>query len=57
MNDIPANVFADPEELERWLEDIRAEPSDEEMVEMSAYFGYGTINKDNKDEIRGIIKT
>ena len=38
MNDIPANLLYDPEELEKWLDDTSAPLSDDEMKAMSAYF-------------------
>ena len=38
MNDIPANLLYDPEELERWLDDTSVPLSDDEMKAMSAYF-------------------
>ena len=38
MNEIPANLLYDPEELEKWLDDTSAPLSDEEMKAMSAYF-------------------
>ena len=38
MNDIPANLLYDPEELEKWLDDTSVPLSDDEMKAMSAYF-------------------
>lgn len=38
MNDIPANMLYSPDELERWLDDTSAPPTDDEMRHMSAYF-------------------
>ena len=38
MNDIPANLLYDPNELEKWLDDTNVPLSDDEMKAMSAYF-------------------
>ena len=38
MNDIPANLLCNQEELEKWLDDTSAPLSDDEMKSMSAYF-------------------
>ena len=38
MNEIPANLLYDPNELERWFDDTRVPLSDDEMKAMSAYF-------------------
>ena len=38
MNDIPANLLYDPEELEKWLDDTSVPLSDDEMKAMSSYF-------------------
>ena len=38
MNDIPANLLYDPNELEKWLDATRVPLSDDEMKAMSAYF-------------------
>ena len=38
MNDIPANLLYDPNELERWLDDTSVPLSDEEIVNMAVYF-------------------
>ena len=38
MNDIPANLLYDPNELEKWLDETSVPLSDDEMEEMSAYF-------------------
>ena len=38
MNDIPADLIYNPNELERWLDETRAPLSDDEMIAMSAYF-------------------
>ena len=40
MNDIPANLLYNPEELERWLDDTSVPLSDDEMKAMSAYFQF-----------------
>ena len=37
MNEIPANLLYDPNELEKWL-DSQPPLSDDEMKAMSAYF-------------------
>lgn len=38
MNDIPANLLYDPNELEKWLDDTSVPLSDDEMKAMSAYY-------------------
>ena len=38
MNEIPANLLYDPEELERWLDDTSVPLSDDDIKAMSAYF-------------------
>ena len=38
MNDIPANLLYDPNELERWLDDTSVPLSDDDMKAMSAYY-------------------
>ena len=38
MNEIPANLLYDPNELERWLDDTSVPLSDDEMKDMSVYF-------------------
>ena len=38
MNEIPANLLYDPNELEKWLDDTSVPLSDDEMKDMSAYF-------------------
>ena len=38
MNDIPANLLCNQQELERWLDDTSVPLSDDEMRDMSAYF-------------------
>ena len=38
MNEIPANLTCNQEELEKWLDDTSAPLSDDEMKAMSAYF-------------------
>ena len=38
MNDIPANLLYDPEELEKWLDDTSVPLSDDDIRQMSAYF-------------------
>ena len=43
MNDIPANLLYDPNELEKWL-DSQPPLSDDEMKAMSAYFQFPENN-------------
>ena len=38
MNDIPANLTCNQEELEKWLDETSAPLSDDEMEAMSTYF-------------------
>ena len=38
MNDIPANLLYDPNELEKWLDDTRVPLSDDDIKAMSSYF-------------------
>ena len=38
MNNIPANLIYSPYELEKWLDETSAPLSDDEIVNMSAYF-------------------
>ena len=38
MNDIPANLLYDPNELERWLDDTSVPLSDDDIRAMSVYF-------------------
>ena len=38
MNEIPANLLYDPEELEKWLDDTSVPLSDDDIRQMSAYF-------------------
>ena len=38
MNDIPANLLYNPNELERWLDDTSVPLSDDDIKAMSAYF-------------------
>ena len=47
MNNIPANLIYRPEELERWLDDISAPLSNEEIVDMSVYFNENKLCKTN----------
>ena len=44
MNDIPANLLYDPNELEKWLDDTSVPLSDDEMKAMSAYFDSENFN-------------
>ena len=38
MNDIPANLLYDQNELEKWLDDTSVPLSDDDIKAMSAYF-------------------
>ena len=38
MNDIPADLIYNPDELDRWLDETSVPLSDDEMKAMSAYF-------------------
>ena len=38
MNTIPATLIYSPTELERWLDETSVPLSNEEIVDMSAYF-------------------
>ena len=38
MNEIPANLLYDPEELEKWLDETSLPLSDDDIKAMSAYF-------------------
>ena len=38
MNDIPANLLCNQEELNKWLDDTSAPLSDDDIKAMSAYF-------------------
>ena len=38
MNDIPANLLCNPNELEKWLDDTSVPLSDDDIKSMSAYF-------------------
>ena len=38
MNDIPANLLYNPNELERWLDDTSVPLSNDDMKAMSAYY-------------------
>ena len=38
MNDIPANLLYDPNELEKWLDDTSVPLSDDDIRAMSSYF-------------------
>ena len=54
MNDIPANLIYSPKELEKWLADTTVPLSNEEIVDMSAYFNEKNLCKTN--EIFDIIE-
>ena len=56
MNDIPANLFYSPNELERWLDDTSTPLSDDEMKAMSAYFDSESFQFPN-DSLFDIIKS
>ena len=38
MNDIPADLIYNPNELDKWLDETSVPLSDDEMKAMSAYF-------------------
>ena len=38
MNDIPANLIYNPNELDKWLDETSVPLSDDDMKAMSAYF-------------------
>ena len=54
MNDIPANLIYSPKELEKWLADTSVPLSDDEIVNMSAYFNEKNLCTSN--EIFDIIE-
>ena len=61
---IPANLIYSPYELEKWLDETNVLLSDEEIVDMSAYFNENKlcttneifdiieVDKDNKEQIK-----
>ena len=54
MNDIPANLLCSPKDLERWLDETSVPLSDDEIVNMSAYFNEKNLCTTN--EIFDIIE-
>ena len=64
MNYIPANLIYSPNELEKWLADTSVPLSNEEIVDMSAYFNENNlcitneifdiieVDKDNKTQTK-----
>ena len=54
MNDIPANLIYRPNELMRWLDETSVPLSDDEIVNMSAYFNEKNLCTTN--EIFDIIE-
>ena len=44
MNDIPANLLYNQEELDRWLDDTSVPLSDDDIKAMSAYFQFPENN-------------
>ena len=64
MNDIPANLIYSPKELEKWLDETSAPLSNDEIVNMSAYFNENKlcttnqifdiieVDKDNKKQTK-----
>ena len=64
MNDIPANLIYSPYELERFLDETSVPLSNEEIVNMSAYFNEKNlcttndifdiieVDKDNKKQTK-----
>ena len=47
MNDIPATLIYSPTELERWLDETSVPLSNEEIVNMSAYFNENKLCTEN----------
>ena len=43
MNEIPANLLYDPEELEKWLDDTSVPLSDDELEDMAKIFDDYTL--------------
>ena len=54
MNKIPATLIYSPNELERWLDETSVPLSDDEIVNMSAYFNEKNLCTTN--EIFDIIE-
>lgn len=54
MNTIPATLIYSPTELERWLDETSVPLSNEEIVDMSAYFNQKNLCTTN--EICDIIE-
>ena len=54
MNSLPANLIYSPYELEKWLDETNVPLSNEEIVDMSAYFNEKNLCKTN--EIFDIIE-
>ena len=64
MNNIPANLIYSPYELEKWLDDTSVPLSNDEIVNMSAYFNKKNlcttneifdiieVDKDNKQQTK-----
>ena len=64
MNGLPANLIYSPNELEKWLADTTVPLSNDEIVDMSAYFNEKNlcktneicdiieVDKDNKEQIK-----
>ena len=48
MNDLPANLLYSPYELEKWLDETSAPLSNEEIVNMSAYFNENNLCTTNQ---------
>lgn len=51
MNDIPANLIYSPTELERFLDETSVPLSNEEIINMSAYFNEKNQCTTNKNDI------
>ena len=49
MNDIPANLLYDPNELERWLDDTSVPLSDDDIRAMSSYFQSESMQYEESD--------
>ena len=48
MNTIPANLIYRPNELEKWLDETSVPLSDDEIVNMSAYYNENNLCTTNE---------
>lgn len=48
MNDIPATLIYSPYELEKWLDETSVPLSNEEIIDMSAYFNEKKLCTNNR---------